>query len=132
MFALTCEAKGLYQDAKLALQVSYNLQPSPVPLGCLGHLYGRAGKTGTARRVLRQLQSMSRTLPVSSYHYALVNLSLGEVDEALTGLEQAFAERFDWMIYLGLDPRWRELYRRPRFRELLKRSGLFDFWMQYR
>ena len=56
--------------------------------------------------------------PVSRAH---IHAGLGERDEALSLLEEAYERRTHWMIWLGNVP-WdfEELHAEPRYQELLK------------
>ena len=58
--------------------------------GSLGHAFGVAGRSADARRVLEALEQDARQRYVSPVQMALVHLGLGEHDEALACLEQAF------------------------------------------
>ena len=46
---------------------------------------------------------------------------LGDKDTALTWLERAFDKRSHWLVWLRLDPRWRDLHSDARFVELVRR-----------
>jgi tetratricopeptide (TPR) repeat protein len=62
-------------------------------LAQLGQAYGMVGNTLEARRVLRQLEALSRERYVSPYHLAYVHTGLGEQEEAIDCLERAYEER---------------------------------------
>ncbi len=129
MLALACEAEGLKREASAAFRRSHELQPSPVPLAGLGHLYGLSGQTVAAQRTLKGLALLAeQRVVVSPYFYALVYVGLQDNSRALHCLEQAHDDHFDWLMHLAVDPRWRCLYGFRRFKELLKRMGLYEFW----
>jgi hypothetical protein len=44
----------------------------------------------------------------------------------LASLETAFAERSHWLVWLRLDPRWRDLRSEPRFARLVERMNFSD------
>ena len=54
-----------------------------------------------------------------AYDRAIVHLGLGELDEALASIEQAFDDRSSWLIHLRIDPRLKPLHGRPRFEKLV-------------
>jgi hypothetical protein len=53
-----------------------------------------------------------------------VQLGLGERDQAIASLEQGYANRDQWMLYLKVDPHLDDLRSDPRFEDLLRRVGL--------
>ena len=57
---------------------------------------------------------MSEQRYISPYYISLLFLSLGEDDKAFEWLGRAFDEKAAWMIYLSVD---------PRFKNLLKKIG---------
>ncbi|MBA3477584.1 MAG: winged helix-turn-helix domain-containing protein [Lautropia sp.] len=86
-----------------------------------GHTYAMAGMTDQARAVLREMALLSRHRFVTSYGIALVHAGLGRKDEAFRWLDRAFEERSHWLVWLRLDPRWKNLRDDPRFETLIKR-----------
>ncbi|HEX6864019.1 MAG TPA: hypothetical protein VF414_14420, partial [Thermoanaerobaculia bacterium] len=61
---------------------------------------------------------------VSPVFPALVHAALGERDEALALLEDAWARRSPWMALLRVEPGFDPLREEPRFKLLLSRAGL--------
>lgn len=86
----------------------------------LGWAYGKAGRERAARRVLQGLTRQRGSRFVRSLSFALVHAGLGEVEEALQALEQAFEERDPWMPSLELDPFLGGLREEPRYRALIR------------
>jgi tetratricopeptide (TPR) repeat protein len=86
-----------------------------------GFTYAAAGMPGEARAVLREMDALSRQRFVTSYGMALVYAGLGLKDESLGWLDRAFEERSHWLVWLRLDPRWRNLRGDPRFAALIER-----------
>ena len=89
-------------------------------LGCLSAL---TGKTDDALSILAQLNELSVVRYVSPYNLALVHLNLGEQDKAFEWLDRGYRERAEWMIYLGVDPRFDVLRGDPQFKQLLQLIG---------
>ena len=58
--------------------------------------------------------------------FALVYIGLGDRDEAVTRLEEAYKERSDFLLVLSVDPLFDGLRSDPRFRDLLRRMKLPD------
>ena len=142
------EQKGEYQTAIGEFQIAYALsggspvRPSslayayalargtiaagnPVYLSSLGHAYALAGNVVEARKVLRELDELSKHHRyVSPYERAVIHAGLGETEEAFAWLEKAYAERAGWLVYLQVEPRLDRLRADPRFANLVKRVGL--------
>jgi tetratricopeptide (TPR) repeat protein len=124
MLGLAYEATGRYQDAIDALRTSFDLDSMPTPIAAAGHTYAIWGKRRKAEQMLKRLLSLKKTRLVSPYFPALVNAGLGNIDAALKLLDQAREERCDWLVQLGVDPRWRPLHNHRGFSKLLKSVGL--------
>ena len=58
---------------------------------------------------------------MSAYHIAIACNGLNRPSEAIAWLEKAFDERDPMMVFLGVEPTWRNLRHEPRLRTLLKR-----------
>jgi len=94
----------------------------PIYLARLGHACAAAGKEREARKILKELHTRSRQQYVSPVAIALVHLGLGDREEALAWLEEAYRMRdFDLVTRNArLDP----LRAEPRFHDLMRRIGL--------
>lgn len=84
-----------------------------------GFAYAELGRYDAARRQMQRLDDMSRERHVSPYVRAVVHCGLGEVDEALAMLMQAFYEKSPWLVFLRIDPFLTRLYGEPEFENLL-------------
>jgi hypothetical protein len=58
---------------------------------------------------------------VSPYHRATVYAGLGDANQALTELENAFEENSIGLIWLKVDLHFKELHDEPRFEDLLRK-----------
>ena len=88
----------------------------------LGHGYGRAGRRDAAREQLAALRDLNPA-HVDPYHFALVHIGLGEVDEALACLTRASAINSTWLrIYGPQDPRLNALRGDDRFSSLVRHA----------
>jgi len=96
--------------------------PHPDMLGMmlLGRLYGQAGKTAEARKVLK---TMMRHSTAGHSMIAEVYARLGEKDRAIEWLEKGFAEREPYMVWLNLSPDSHPLWGDPRFQDILRRMN---------
>ncbi|MEO8681898.1 MAG: winged helix-turn-helix domain-containing protein [Vicinamibacterales bacterium] len=96
----------------------------PVTMAAIGHLHAVSGRRDEARRVLGDLEELSRREYVTPYGVALVHAGLGDAASAFEWLDKAVADRSNWLVWLKLDPRFASLRGQPRFNALLRRVGL--------
>jgi len=119
------QQKGMFEEAiREAQKAMVLVGGSAHRLGNLGDAYARAGKKQEALSILAKLKKASREHYISPYQTGLIYASLGQTDEALDWLEQAYNDRFWMMAFLKVDPRWDSLRSHPRFIDLLRRTGL--------
>lgn len=115
---------GRHTEALDEVNRVVTLADSSMPaLALLANTAARAGKREVARALLDTLLARSRSQYVPPRAIAGVFTELGEVDDALTWLEKAFAERSNAIAYLAEsenDP----LRNHPRFQALLAGAGL--------
>jgi len=120
------EQKRMYPEAiaemEKALQASDRKDESA--LASLGKILGESGRRKEAKRILNELTERSKRGYVSPYLISLVQVGLGENDEAIASLEKGYASRDQWMMYLKVDPKMDDLRADPRFKDLLRRVGL--------
>lgn len=129
VLGIAYQGAGMMKEARDALETSRELSTSPNAIAGLGHLHGTLGHTSRARSGLGQLAAMQkRGAIVSPYFYALIHVGLGEADKALNQLQIAANERFDWLLHLSVESRWKPLHRDRRFKELLRGVGLDRAW----
>lgn len=89
----------------------------------LAHAYAASGRRAEARQSLEELLDRSRTGHVSKYLIATVYAALGDKNEALTRLEQAYSERSWYLGFLKSDPELDTLRSEPRFKDLVRRMN---------
>jgi hypothetical protein len=77
-----------------------------------------------ARAEQRKLEALNGTQPVDPGAMALAYLGVGNNEAALSTLEKAFAQRFNLLTALKVEPVYDPLRDDPRFQELLRRVGL--------
>jgi TolB-like protein/DNA-binding winged helix-turn-helix (wHTH) protein/Tfp pilus assembly protein PilF len=117
--------KGMHPEAIAALRSALNsLERDPEIEGELGHALAVAGRRAEALAILEGLGHLSATRYVSPYSVALVHAGLGNRDQALAWLDNAYAERSDYMPYLRLEPMLDGLRSDHRFAALVRRVGL--------
>jgi hypothetical protein len=82
-----------------------------------------SGNRPAAEDILARLLDQSTKKYVSPYNIAVTYSGLGRTGEALAWLNKAYDEHAGFMVYVYLDPRFKQLRRDPRFRDLLYRMG---------
>jgi serine/threonine-protein kinase len=96
-----------------------------IAAGAAAHAYALAGQKEEARRRLVELQHARTARYAEPYALALACVGLGEPDEALRWLEQAYQEHSFWLtMWANVDPRMDGLRDDPRFQDLVRRLGL--------
>jgi tetratricopeptide (TPR) repeat protein len=117
--ALALELKGSISEAIAEYQRAIALNDDPFPLALLGHLYGRLGRRGEALQILEQLRERRRQRYVEAYCLAVVNLGLGDHNEAINWLEEGYRERDGFALgIIRTDPLLDPLRGDPRFEKL--------------
>lgn len=117
--------KKMYQEAIAELENVVSLwSKNDVPVASLGKVLGDSGRKQEARKLLEELEERSKRRYISPYLIALVQLGLGERDQAIASLGQGYTNRDQWMMFLKTDPRWDDLRSDLRFQDLIRRVGL--------
>ncbi len=88
----------------------------------LGACYAAAGRTEDARAALDSLNELSKTTYVSPYHRSLVYVNLGEREQALALLQEAYAIEDAWLVWLGVEPQFDPLRDDSAFKELIRKT----------
>lgn len=98
--------------------------PQPIVLALMAHAQASMGRAAEARAILAALEAEAERRYIPAEYLALVHLGLGDRERALAGLEQAHANRSDFMAHLPVEPLLDPLRSEPRFAELVRRVGL--------
>ena len=93
-------------------------------LGGLGLAYALAGREKDARKILDQLNELSKEKYVDASPFAYIYMGLGDKDKAFESLEKCFDVGDMYLFYLPIDPIFKELHDDPRFAVLMYRMGL--------
>ena len=112
---------GATAEAEATIRKGAELSGVSVQLSFLGHAQAVNGNRAEALLTLERLTAHSAERYVSPYELGLIYEALGDRDQAFASLEQAFAERSPWLVYLAREPRLRHLHGDPRFDALLAR-----------
>jgi TolB-like protein/Tfp pilus assembly protein PilF len=120
-WAQTC--KCLYEPAIASLKKACQLWPGSPPMSWLGEAYAKAGQHDEARRIMEELDRLSKRQHVTPYEFGRIHAALNQTDEALGCLEAAYEQRASWMILVKVDPCFDNLHSDPRFQDLLRRMN---------
>jgi tetratricopeptide (TPR) repeat protein len=99
-------------------------EPMQQAIALVGFSYAEMGRFDAARRQLDRLDELSRQRYVSPYVRAIVHCGLGETDEALALLKQAYYEKAPWLVFLRIDPFLTRLYGESGFEWLLDKLAM--------
>jgi serine/threonine protein kinase/tetratricopeptide (TPR) repeat protein len=114
------------EDAIPEHRRALELLGDPESIASLAHALAKAGRADEARAAFDDLDELSKERYVPSYWRALVHTGLGDEDGAFRCLASAVDERFDWLIFLRVEPAFRGLRADARFGEVLRRVGFPD------
>jgi tetratricopeptide (TPR) repeat protein len=121
------EQKRMPEAAIAEFRQALALSPdNPITLASLGHAYALAGNELEARKVLVQLEQLSKRRYVPAYFVAVIYIGLGQKEQALQWLGRAYDERSDELVYIKVEPRLDPLRDDPRFQALVRRMNFPD------
>jgi hypothetical protein len=97
---------------------------SPIFLAVLGYAYGRAGRTGEARKILAEFDGIAQKAHVPSLSFAEVFSGLGDIDKCLDWLERAVEEGDSLACLVAFNPIFAPIRSHPRYQTLLRKMNL--------
>jgi len=116
------ELTGAQESAIAEYQRALELSDDPRVLAFLGHAEASIGRQNEARAMLKQLTEIAKTRYVSGYGFAVIDLALGEREQALEWLEKDARERSGFEInFIKVDPFLDPLRSDPRFEALVSK-----------
>jgi tetratricopeptide (TPR) repeat protein len=118
---LTYAQQRRFDQALAELQRSAQLSGDRDVVAALGYVHGLKGDTAKAQAAFAELKEREKAGFVSAYDKALINLGLGDLEQATDWLDEAYKEHSYWLIYMQVDPAMDPLRTSPRFVELLKK-----------
>jgi serine/threonine protein kinase/Flp pilus assembly protein TadD len=89
----------------------------------LARAYGIMGKKNEARKVLDELTKASKQSYFPPYLFGAIHVALGENEQGLVWLEEAYTHRDPYMVHLRRDASLDPLRSDPRFQDLLRRMS---------
>jgi TolB-like protein/thioredoxin-like negative regulator of GroEL len=112
--------KGQYIEALSEYEITSQIENSP-PNVFYAFAAAHAGKRDLASAVIEQIRKKGDFSPAE---LAIAYIGLGDKEEAISLLQQAFEQNDLQLQYLRVDPHYDEIRSDPRFQDLLRRVGL--------
>jgi TolB-like protein/DNA-binding winged helix-turn-helix (wHTH) protein/tetratricopeptide (TPR) repeat protein len=116
--------KGNYEEAIAELQRSVELNRFDRQLSELGHTYAVVGRKDEAKKIVRELETLSTQRYGSPVRIARIYAGLGEKDRVFELLNKGYDDHSDHLLVLGVDPSFDSVRSDPRFANLLRRINL--------
>jgi len=110
-------------SAKRAVDLSGR---SDSALAALANAQARSGDLSSANMILAELRDRQRQRYVASYHLAVIYAGLGDTDAAVDNLERAYDERFNWTVFINVEPDFASVRQHPRFARLTEKMNLMS------
>jgi tetratricopeptide (TPR) repeat protein len=92
-------------------------------LAGLGYGYAAAKQASEATKVLDELKQRAQQTYVQPLWMATIHLALGQKDQALDRLQNAFDDRSADLVFLKVDPAFDPLHNDARFTDILRRMN---------
>lgn len=123
--AKSYERQGRIGEAMDEYQKAFDLSGvNTEPISLKAYIQARAGKQAEARQALHFLMESSAHRYVSQYNIAMIFEGLGDDENALAWLEQAYQCRDARMTWMAVESKWDALRKHPQFTDLLRRLRL--------
>jgi TolB-like protein/Flp pilus assembly protein TadD len=117
--------KGSFEESLAEFRKALDLSEGDTnELAALGYGEAVAHQNAEARKTLDNLMQRSRDTYVQPVWIAVIELALGDRNEAFDWLEKAYSDRSWWLVNLRVDPFFDGIRTDPRYNDLLRRVGL--------
>ena len=113
---------GKYTEAIGALRKALSMHETNYILAELAYAYGRSGERVKAEEILKTL--MEKQEYVDPYDIAFIHIGLGDNDNAIATLKEAYEVKSAWIPWIRVEPKFFGLHSDSRFQELLENLGL--------
>ncbi len=115
---------GNFKEAIPELEKARAMGSPSFVVGYLGYAYAKSGQPDKALGLIAELNQMSAHQFVPSFSTAIIYVGLDDRERAMDGLEKAYEDRSQWLLWLKMDRMFDPIRSDPRFIELLKKVGL--------
>jgi tetratricopeptide (TPR) repeat protein len=116
--------KGMFAEALADNEKFRPRIPAPSYWSWRAYIHGRAGHRVEAHRAIRELLQIDQRSPIDPVVIAQAYLGTGEKDQTFAWLEKAYAQHFNELTSLKVNPIFDPLRGDERFRNLVRRVGL--------
>ena len=121
-FAWVVDFLDIGEEAEREVRLAYESNREfNLPLYAYAYILASNGKSDEARATLEKLVERKQRVYVPSSFLALTYARLGDNDLAFKWLDQSFAERDFWALWISVDPRYDVLKDDPRFNSYVER-----------
>ena len=121
-YGIMLQVSGDLEGARAQYATARVRENDPQAIAMRGQLGAIMGRREEAVTALATLKELGKQRYVEAYYRALLYLSLGQKDEALSSLEQSYAERDgDNIAFIKVDPLLDSLHGDPRFEALAQK-----------
>ncbi|PZR76908.1 MAG: hypothetical protein DLM73_01080 [Chthoniobacterales bacterium] len=121
-YGIMLQVSGDLEGARAEYATARVRENDPQAIAMRGQLGAIMGRREEAVKALAALEELGKHRYVEAYYRALLYLSLGQKDEALSALEQSYAERDgDNIAFVQVDPLLDSLHGDPRFEALAQK-----------
>jgi DNA-binding winged helix-turn-helix (wHTH) protein/TolB-like protein/Tfp pilus assembly protein PilF len=121
---LALEQKRQFPEAIVELQKAVDLSNDQMWMAFVAHAKALAGDKVGARKILADLESLSRHTYVSPWLFAILYPDLGDKERAFFWLEKCYQGREHDLVFSRVWPMFNSLHSDVRYQELMKRVGL--------
>jgi serine/threonine-protein kinase len=124
-----CEVeKADYEKATQEFQKAVLLSNmQAVYVAGLGYGYAAAGQTQAAENVLKQLEESGTAANfVDPIYVAMIYARLNREEQAMRLLEQAYEQHSEFLVFVNVEPAFRNLRSNPKFEALLRKANLLN------
>ena len=120
--------QGRNEEALKCFEDAANIMGQiPSAVAETGYCHARMGRPDLAHDALAHLHWLAEQGWVSPLSSALIYAGLGEQNEAMKCLEDAYRKRIRQLVWVNVDPRYDTLRDRPEFGRLIAGLGLSPF-----
>ena len=121
---LSLEQKRQFPEALSELQRAVDLSNDKMWMAFVAHAKALAGDKAGARKILAELETLSRRTYISPWLFAIVYPDLGDKEQAFFWLEKCYRGREHDLVFSKVWPMFDSLRSDPRFQDLMRRVGL--------
>jgi eukaryotic-like serine/threonine-protein kinase len=115
---------GKYREAIAQRQKVLTLSGNPDLAATIGEDFRMSGYPGVMKSWLAGLMEVSKRGYVSPYNIAQIHAQLGDKNQTLASLEQAYNQRDSNLTYVKVEPAFDEIRSEPQFQQLVQRLGI--------